>query len=50
MPKVTAIYWRRTTPVANLSEVQAGRIIARIDEKLEQLPKVIEQKPTNASW
>ena len=27
----------------NLSQVQAGRIIARIDEKLEQLPKVIEQ-------
>ena len=27
----------------DLSEAQAGRIIARIDEKLEQLPKVIEQ-------
>ena len=26
-----------------LSQAQAGRIIARIDEKLEQLPKVIEQ-------
>lgn len=26
-----------------LSRAQAGRIIARIDEKLEQLPKVIEQ-------
>ena len=27
----------------NLSRAQASRIIARIDEKLEQLPKVIEQ-------
>ena len=27
----------------NLSQAQAGRIIARIDEKLEQLPKVIKQ-------
>ena len=27
----------------DLSEAQAGRIIARIDEKLEQLPKVIDQ-------
>ena len=27
----------------DLSQAQAGRIIARIDEKLEQLPKVIEQ-------
>lgn len=31
-------YWQ-----TNLSEAQSGRIIGRIDEKLEQLPKVIEQ-------
>ena len=37
-------------PQTELSQAQAERIIARIDEKLEQLPKVIEQKPTNASW
>lgn len=34
---------QKNYPKTQLSQAQAERIIARIDEKLEQLPKVIEQ-------